>query len=90
MRPRGVISGSDRTGAIPFFGTTGLEHIDPPLVRRYIDHGQDGTGTGWPGKRKRVAGWPRHGAPYYAPVRALFATAYDDGLIARNPAAGVR
>ena len=27
---------------------------------------------------------------HYAPVRALLATAYEDGLIARNPAAGVR
>jgi hypothetical protein len=24
--------------AIPFFGTTRMEHIDPPLLRRYIDH----------------------------------------------------
>lgn len=27
---------------------------------------------------------------HFAPVRALLATAYDDGLLTRNPAAGVR
>ena len=80
--------------AIPFFGTTRLEHIDPPLLRRYIEHlAKFPPAPGGRGKRKRNR--DGHLAPdtvrrHYAPVRALLATAYEDGLIARNPAAGVR
>lgn len=80
--------------AIPFFGTTRLEHIDPPLLRRYIDHlASKRPAPGGRGKRNPTR--KGHMAPdtvrrHYAPVRALLATAYEDGLIARNPAAGVR
>jgi len=64
--------------AVPIFGTTRIEHIDPPLVREYI---ADLAGKGMAPSSVR-----RH----FAPVRALLATAYDDGLLTRNPAAGVR
>lgn len=64
--------------AIPFFKTTPLDRIDPPLVRKYIAH-LAASGLA-PASVRRA----------YSPVRALLGTAYDDGLLARNPAAGVR
>jgi integrase len=64
--------------AVPFFGSTRMEHVDPPLVREYIAHLA----------AKGMA--PDTVRRHYAPVRALLATAYDDGLLQRNPAAGVR
>jgi integrase len=64
--------------AIPFFGTVHLDRIDPPLLRRYVAHlASQGHA---PATVRR----------YYAPVRALLATAYEDGLLKANPAAGVR
>lgn len=64
--------------AIPFFRTTPLERIDPPMVRKYIAHlASQGLA---PNSVRRM----------YAPVRALLATAYDDGQLRSNPAAGVR
>jgi integrase len=64
--------------AIPFFRTTPLERIDPPLLRKFIAHlAKRGLA---PASVRRM----------YAPVRALLGSAYDDGLIRINPAAGVR
>lgn len=64
--------------AVPFFGTTPLERIDPPMLKSYIGHL---AGQGFaPSSVRRV----------YAPVRAMLATAFEDGLIRINPAAGVR
>jgi integrase len=64
--------------AIPFFGTTRLDEIDPPLVREFVAS---------LASKKQAPSTIRR---YYAPVRALLATAYDDGLIRTNPAANVR
>lgn len=64
--------------AIPYFRTTRLDRIGPPQVRQFIAHlAEEGLA---PNSVRRV----------YAPVRTLFATAYDDGLLPSNPAAGVR
>ena len=64
--------------AVPFFGTVQLDRIDAPLLRRYVAHlASQGHA---PATVRR----------YYAPVRALLATAYEDGLLRANPAAGVR
>lgn len=59
--------------AIPYFRTTRLDHIDPPRLRRYIEH-LEGKGLSATTIRR-----------YYAPVRALLATAHEDGLIAQQP-----
>ena len=59
--------------AIPFFGTTRLDRIDPPRLRAYVKHLEG----------KRLA--PDTVRRYYAPVRALLAAAYEDGLISQRP-----
>jgi integrase len=61
------------THATPFFGTTRLDRIDAPRLRAYVKHLE--------GKRLAPATIRR----YYAPVRALVATAYEDGLISQRP-----
>lgn len=64
--------------AMPFFKTTPLERIDPPMLRQFIAHlAKYGLA---PASVRRA----------YAPVRALLGTAYEDGQIRVNPAAGVR
>ena len=64
--------------AVPFFKTTPLERIDPPRLRAFIAHlAKHGLA---PASVRRA----------YAPVRALLATAYDDGQLRTNPATGVR
>jgi integrase len=65
--------------AIPFFNTMPLERIDPPVLRRYVNH----LAT----KHKLAPATVRR---YYAPVRALLASAYEDGHLRANPATGVR
>jgi integrase len=64
--------------AIPHFGTARLGDITPPDIRDYI---ASLTGS------KLTA---RSARRYFAVVRALFAQAFDDGHITRNPAAGAR
>lgn len=64
--------------AIPHFCATPLDRIDPPALRAYIDH-LAAKGLA-PASVRRA----------YAPVRALLATAYEDGQLKVNPAAGVR
>ena len=64
--------------AIPFFGTVPLDRIDPPLLREFIDHMA----------RKGLA--PASVRRFYAPVRALLATAHADGYLRSNPTQGVR
>jgi integrase len=59
-----------RTQAIPFFGTVKLDRIDPPRLKRYVAH-LEAKGYA-PATIRR----------YFAPVRALLADAYDDGLLA--------
>jgi integrase len=60
-----------RVHAIPFFGTIRLDQIDPPLLKRYIAHLE----------RQGYASATIH--RFYAPVRALLATAYEDGILHR-------
>jgi integrase len=64
--------------AIPYFGTTRLDEIDAPMLRAFI---------ATLAAKELAASTVRR---YYAPVRALLATAYEDGLIRTNPAANVR
>jgi integrase len=64
--------------AIPYFGTKPLDRIGAPELRKYIDHLATKVNT------------PNSVRAMYAPVRAMFATATDDGLLPHNPAAGVR
>jgi integrase len=64
--------------AVKFFGTVPLDRVDPPLLRRYVAHLASQGHS--PATVRR----------YYAPVRALLATAYEDGLLKTNQAAGVR
>jgi len=64
--------------AIPYFKFTPLERIDPPMLRKFIAHlAKQGLA---PASVRRM----------YAPVRALLATAYEDGKLKTNPASGVR
>lgn len=58
--------------AIPFFGTTRLDRIDPPALKRYIAH-LEGQGFAAATVRR-----------YFAPVRALLADAFDNGHITRE------
>jgi integrase len=64
--------------ALPFFGRTRLVAIEPRDIKRFIatliDQGLCGSSV-----RRRLA-----------PLRALLATAVEDGMIRSNPAAGVR
>lgn len=82
--------------AMPWFGTTRLDRIDAPMLRAYIDHVAKLPATK-PTKKsakkitaKTATMRPATVRRYYAPVRALMATAYEDGLIPTNPALGVR
>lgn len=59
--------------AIPFFGTAKLGQIDAPMLRDFIAHLED----------KGLSAASIRG--YYAPVRALLATAHEDGLIPTQP-----
>jgi integrase len=59
--------------AVPYFGTTRLDRIDAPRLRAYTKHLE----------AKQFA--PETIRRYYAPVRALLVTAYEDGLIDRHP-----
>jgi integrase len=71
--------------AIPFFGKRKLDEVSPADVRQFAQHvgRQVERATGRPPARDtlRLA---------LAPVKALLATARDDGLIPANPSAGVR
>lgn len=64
--------------AIPFFERYRIAEIEPPDVRRFVRHMED-EGVQPPSIRKNLA-----------PLKALFATAYEDGHIASNPAVGLR
>lgn len=64
--------------AVPYFGTVKLDRLDAPALKSYVAHLAEQGHS--PASVRR----------YYAPVRALLATAFEDGLIRSNPAAGVR
>jgi integrase len=65
--------------AVPFFRGKRLDEIDAPELRRFIAHLSERHGLA-PATIRR----------YYAPVRALLATAHEDGALKTNPAQGVR
>ena len=67
-----------RRDATPFFGRMQLAQIEPRDVRRWIAQVQ-ARGVSRNTVRR-----------YFAPVRALFATALEDGVIRVNPCAGIR
>jgi integrase len=64
--------------ATPFFGRMRLAEIEPQHVKRFA---KAVTDRGVKPNTVRLA---------VAPVKALFATAFEEGLIRTNPAAGVR
>jgi integrase len=64
--------------AVPFFGRMQLVAIEPRDVKRFAAE-LAGRGLAPASVRKTLA-----------PVRALLATAFEDGLIRSNPAAGLR
>lgn len=64
--------------AVPFFGRMPLAHVEPRDVRRYA---ATVKGRGVAANTVRLA---------VAPVRALFATAVEDGILRVNPCAGIR
>jgi site-specific recombinase XerD len=66
------------TGALAYFGRMRLGHVRPPDIKGYVATLE---ARGLAANTVRLA---------FAPVRALFGTAFDDGLIRSNPAAGVR
>jgi integrase len=78
--------------AKPYFGTVKLDQVDPPKVKAYIAHvaAHKITRTAPGGEHIRQPPTPASVRRMYAPVRALLATAFEDGLIRTNPAAGVR
>ena len=64
--------------AVPFFRSYKLAEVEPPDVRRFIAQ-LEAEGLAPSSIRKEVA-----------PLRAMFATAFEDGAIRSNPTAGVR
>lgn len=67
-----------RLHAIPFFGRMRLSDIQPPDIKAYIAS-CDAKGLGKHGVKNALC-----------PVKALLATAFEDGLIRNNPSANVR
>lgn len=80
IRPETLDSYRDhlRREAVPFFGRTHLVAIEPRDVKRYAV-ALASRGLSPSSVRRAIA-----------PVRALLATAFEDGLIRSNPTAGVR
>jgi integrase len=68
----------DNGGAVAYFGRRRLAEIEPRDVKAYVAHVAE---RGVARDTIRLA---------VAPVRALFATAVEEGLIRSNPAAGIR
>jgi integrase len=64
--------------AIPFFARTRVADITPRDIRAYVDH-LEVLGQAASSVRKN-----------FAPVRALLATAVEDGIMAANPASVIR
>jgi integrase len=65
-------------GAVAFFGRTQLTALEPRDIKRYAEHI---AGRGVAPNTVRLA---------LAPVKALLATAVEEGLIRSNPSAGLR
>lgn len=71
--------------AIPFFGRRRLVEIEPRDVKEFAAHVSTSDL-----KPKQTPRSPATVRQALAPVRALFATAVEEGLIRSNPAAGLR
>ena len=69
--------------AIPFFDGRLLAEVDAPLVKRFIRSLFDRKVSGRPPAVSTVRG-------HVAALKALLATAVEDGKITHNPASGVR
>jgi integrase len=69
---------SIRLHALPYFGRIKLDEIDARFLKGYVDHLA----------KKGLA--PRTVRRYFAPIRAMLATAYEEDLLRRNPAFGFR
>ena len=74
--------------AIPFFGRKRLAEIEPRDVKRYVTKLAARTIRTQQRPARPVS--PNTVRLALAPVRALFATALEDGLIRSNPTLGVR
>jgi integrase len=79
-----------RLYAKPFLGALKLDQIDAPRLREYVEHLATHRRTLTSGKQAdkpmSVGSVRRH----FAVVRALLATAHEDGELATNPAYGFR
>jgi integrase len=75
--------------AMPFFGRKRLAEIEPRDVKRYVAKLAARTIPGTEARPARPVS-PNTVRLALAPVRALFATALEDGLIRSNPTLGVR
>jgi integrase-like protein len=77
--------------AIPFFGRTPLAAIEPRHLKEYLRHlAAPRTAAELENGRRRRTIAPSTVRLGVAPVRALLATAVEEGLIRSNPAAGLR
>ncbi len=74
--------------AIPFFSGTKIADIDPPAIRRFIAYLEREGGRTPAGEPQPLK--PSSVRARLAPVRALFATAFEDGAVRGNPTTGVR
>ncbi len=85
-RTRGGLADSTRAAyrdslerfALPFFGRVKLADVDAPMVREFVAS-MEASGQSAGSIRK-----------HYAPLRAMLATAVEDGVIRYNAAAQVR
>jgi integrase len=80
---------------IPYFRKTAptlkLAAVSPKDLRDFVSYLAAQTYSTGEGKSKRTAHYSAATIRrYFAPLRALLATAAEDGLIVRNPAAGMR
>jgi len=77
--------------AIPFFARSPLAAIEPRHLKEYVRHlAAPRTAAELENGRRRRTIAPSTVRLGVAPVRALFATAVEEGLIRSNPAAGLR
>lgn len=79
------------TGAVAYFGRMRLAEIAPQHIREFIAHTAARTAKGQGSEREEARAITANTVRLdLAPVRALFATALEDGTIRTNPCAGVR
>jgi integrase len=77
--------------AVPFFDGWLLAEIDAPLVKKYIASlFERKVGKRIDGKARKVPPAVSTVRAHVAALKALLATAVEDGLIRHNPASGVR